>query len=306
MQSRLSLCYTRFMKVLIPKLSGFCPGVKAAERSIFDEIEEHPDDSHSVLGMMINNSKYISYLGGHGVSTIDNTDSLEKGSTVFIRTHGIDRDLQNRLKKDYRLIDLTCRNVKRVQMIIREHSDKGAFVFITGKKSHPEVLGLQSYGRHTLIFETEADIKNFISQPMINGDAFNPSDFSEIFVTSQTTGSRKLFTSAIASIRDKWPEASIDSFDSICPVTEKKENEALLLQQKADISFVIGDPLSSNAGKLYTILRKADTRTWFIQDVNELKTLGIDFNSIRTALVVSSASTPMFVETGVVDYLKNI
>ena len=149
----------------MPKLSGFCPGVKAAENRIFNEIKDHPEVRHSVLGMMINNSKYISYLDKNGVSTADKPESLQSGDTVFIRTHGIDRSLQNKLEMDFRLIDLTCRNVKKVQMIIEKHSELGAAVFITGKKSHPEVLGLQSYSQHTKIFETEDEISDFISNP---------------------------------------------------------------------------------------------------------------------------------------------
>ena len=294
------------MKVLVPKLSGFCPGVKAAENRIFNEIIDHPEVRHSVLGMMINNSKYISYLDENGVSTADKPESLQSGDTVFIRTHGIDRSLQNKLEMDFRLIDLTCRNVKKVQMIIEKHSKLGAAVFITGKKSHPEVLGLQSYGQFTKIFETEDEIRDFISNPELNGREFNPRDYSELFITSQTTASRRLFTSAIELMKKKWPDAVIDSFDSICPVTEKKEKEALRLQKEAEISFVIGDPLSSNAGKLFTILKNADERTWFIQDVEELKGLELDLGSIGTALVVSSASTPRFVEDKVVNFLENL
>ena len=294
------------MKVLVPKLSGFCPGVKAAENRIFNEIIDHPEVRHSVLGMMINNSKYISYLDENGVSTADKPESLQSGDTVFIRTHGIDRSLQNKLEMDFRLIDLTCRNVKKVQMIIEKHSKLGAAVFITGKKSHPEVLGLQSYGQFTKIFETEDEIRDFISNPELNGREFNPRDYSELFITSQTTASRRLFTSAIELMKKKWPDAVIDSFDSICPVTEKKEKEALRLQKEAEISFVIGDPLSSNAGKLFTILKNADERTWFIQDVDELKGLELDLGSIGTALVVSSASTPRFVEDKVVNFLENL
>ncbi|HAK45045.1 MAG TPA: hypothetical protein DCO79_03885 [Spirochaeta sp.] len=293
------------MNVLIPGLSGFCPGVKNAENRIFDALNSDPTDSYTVLGMMINNRKYIEYLKEKNIETVDELSSIKKGTTVVIRTHGIDRKLQSSLSDDFNLIDLTCRNVKRVQEIIKDHSERGAMVFITGKKSHPEVIGLQSYGMNTLILENIEELDEFIFNPELGGRRFNPGDYSEIFVTSQTTGGRKLFESAIEKISRKWPDAVIESFDSICPVTEKKEVEALSLQSDADISFVIGDPLSSNANKLFKRLKDSDSHTLFIQDVSELKDLNIDFSKVKTSLVVSSASTPQFVESEVIEYLRS-
>ena len=52
-------------------------------------------------------------------------EKLKQGSTVFIRTHGIDSRLQKDLSAEFNLVDLTCRNVKRVQMIIKEALRQG-------------------------------------------------------------------------------------------------------------------------------------------------------------------------------------
>ncbi len=294
------------MIVKLPKHSGFCPGVKAAEKRIFSELREHPDTDYAVLGHMINNRKYIDYLTAHDVITIENPENIDDESTVFIRTHGIDRDLQEELSKSHNLIDLTCRNVKRVQEIIDRYSNEGAMVFITGKRIHPEVIGLKSYSRKSFILESEDELDKFIRNPVIDGSIFNPDAFSGIFITSQTTGSRKLFDSVITKISRKWPEAGINIFNSICPVTSKKEHEALVLQEETDISFVIGDPMSSNASKLFSILKEADEATWFIQDAEELKKLNLDFSGCKSALVVSSASTPDFVEKEVIAFLESI
>ncbi len=291
------------MKVLVPRLTGFCPGVKAAEKRIFSEIKNSPQKKLSVIGMMINNRKYIEYLKENNIQTIESADNIPDDSTLFIRTHGIDRETQSRLLQNHNLIDLTCRNVKRVQKTIKIHSEKGQTIIITGKKSHPEVTGLKSYGSEVFVIETPEELENFLSNLKIDGTAFNPASVSGIFITSQTTGSRTLFESAIEKIRSRWPELTVESFNSICPVTEKKENEALEIQQEVDISFVIGDPLSSNAKKLYRRLSESGRKTFFIQDVHELKELDIDFSGLESALVVSSASTPDFVEKEVVKYL---
>ena len=96
----------------------------------------------------------------------------------------------------------------------------------------------------------------------------------------------------------------VEEFDSICPITTNKEKEALEIQKKVDITVVIGDPLSSNANKLYSILLSANPSTYFVQDLDHLIELGLPLHSFSTAQVVSSASTPEFVEGEIISYLQ--
>lgn len=294
------------MHVLIPRLSGFCPGVKQAERKLFEACQAEPPGTIAILGLMINNRRYIDYITRKGIRTVEDTEGLPEGSPLMIRTHGISRFEEERLKKRYRLFDLTCRNVKRVQLKIRQESERGAFVLITGKKSHPEVKGLESYANHFRILETEADREEYLSESRRRGTPLPSADYTSLFLVSQTTGSRSFFEETIAMIEEAWSEIPHSYFDSICPITNRKEREALQLQKEADVSFVIGDHISSNANKLYQKLRDGNDRTYLIQDLKELKTLQIPLSRYRTALIVSSASTPEFVEQEVTDYLSAI
>ena len=295
------------MLVRVPKLSGFCPGVRIAERRVFSELETRKEDSGLyILGMMINNRNYIKHLTENGVKTVDSVDSIIPGSSLFIRTHGIKKELETVYDKDFRLIDLTCKNVKKVQLTIEEKAGENAFIIISGKKTHPEVIGLKSYGNDTLVIENEEDLNFFITEKTVEGQAFKPDNYSCIFITSQTTGSRVFFMHLLNKIKETWPEIEINYYDSICPVTERKEIEASELQKDVQISFVIGDRLSSNATKLFTRLYNSDTNTYFIEDLIELKKLKINLSSFDSALVVSSASTPSFVEKEVVEYLESL
>lgn len=294
------------MNVLVPRLSGFCPGVKNAEKQILTQIKQEPNYHYSVLGMMINNKNYIKYLESINVYTINYLKEAKPNTIIFIRTHGIDRFFQKEIESNFETIDLTCRNVKRVQEIIKKHSDNNAMIFITGKINHPETIGLKSYAKDAIIFETIKDVELFLKNPTINGNVFNPHKYLEIFITSQTTGDKNIFSFCKNKIKEKWPQVTINSFNSICPITEKKEKEALLLQKQANISIVIGDTLSSNANKLFNILKNGDDNTFFVQDKKELEKLKIDFSNNKTALVVSSASTPSFIENDIVSLLKSI
>ena len=285
------------MNVLVPALSGFCPGVKAAEKKIFAEKKQMDDKPIFIPGMMINNRSYISHLEAKGVITVETTDDIPQGAAAAVRTHGLNRHIERTLAETCSLLDLTCVNVKKVQNRISKASEDGAFTVISGKRSHPEVLGLESYADNSVVIESEDDLDIFISGKL------KP---ARIFITSQTTCSRKLFELTVSRIRTAFKDADISVFDSICPVTEKKEAEALELQKKADISFVVGDRLSSNANKLFNILKSADERVFFIKDLDDLLGLKLDYRGVENAMIVSSASTPEFIEKEIVEYLESV
>jgi 4-hydroxy-3-methylbut-2-en-1-yl diphosphate reductase len=249
-----------------------------------------------VFGNLINNKRYIAILESRGIRTIQNLDELVGGAIVVIRTHGIRREHERIIREKNRVLDLTCRNVKKVQLKIREHSESGFFALITGKKTHPEVEGLISYADEGEVIETEGDLLDFLARKTMPG---------RIFITSQTTGSRSVFEQTCAAVKARQP-ALVEIFDSICPVTELKEHEALRLQAEADVSFVIGDTLSSNAAKLYRILSGGEKQAWFIEDLEGLLKLNLPLERYKKALVVSSASTPYSIEEEIRRYLEKI
>ena len=290
------------MKVIVPKRSGFCPGVKHAEKKLFKTKNVEGNTPIYVYGYMINNSNYIKYLEENRIYTVESPEGLPEGALVVIRTHGIDRRVEAELRKRFDVIDLTCPNVKRVQLKLQEESDKGALVVITGKKTHPEVLGLVSYAARAEVIENEEDLARFIEWCKSHREEVC-SRFSKIFVASQTTGSRNLFVRVLTEVRSSCnSDIPVEEFNSICPITANKEKDSLKIQKRVNVTFVIGDPLSSNANKLYTVLKNADPSTFFIQDAEELKSIAL--SGYKVAQVVSSASTPEFVEEAVISYLE--
>jgi len=295
------------MKLLIPRLSGFCPGVKYAEKILFQKRKNKAQIPIYVYGYMINNRKYIDYLKKFNILTVMAINKIEKGTHVAIRTHGINRNEEKYLQNHFQVIDLTCKHVKRVQLKIKEYSDQGYYILITGKKDHPEIKSLASYSHDYFIIETHKDLKVFLKKGKKLFHQINKPEYLSIMVVSQTTGSRELFETTIASVKQKWGQnIKIVVFDSICPVTDKKEKEALKMQKQAEISFVIGDKLSSNANKLYKTLKRKNKNVFFIEDIKELKSLNLCLANYNIALVVSSASTPMFVEKNILAYLEEL
>jgi len=291
------------MEVVVPRSSGFCPGVKAAEKRLFAEMACH-DGRISVYGNLINNSRYIAQLSSKNIFTVKRIDELPPGELVAIRTHGIARNEEAALRARNEVLDLTCANVKKVQLKILEHSERGLYVVITGKRKHPEVIGLESYAERGSVIETEADLEALVLRlpPELGSSGCHG-----VFVVSQTTGDRDFISRAIEALRPVVGSGrEFSYFDSICPVTSLKEQEALALQETCDASFVVGDRESSNAARLYERLARKDGRTFFVEDLEALKGLGLGLGSFRRALVVSSASTPQVLEDEIVAYLRAV
>ncbi|MGL4561278.1 MAG: 4-hydroxy-3-methylbut-2-enyl diphosphate reductase [Brevinema sp.] len=285
------------MEVLIPKTSGFCPGVKRAEDGVFS-LKKH-QEKVNLHGPLIHNQNYITMLEQHNIKSVA-IDELSDGDTLVIRTHGISRHEEAMLADKFVLKDLTCPIVKRVQKRVEKASLEKAFVIISGKEDHAEVQGLVSYATHFIVIENKEKLVRFLTQY----EDIIPQDIQKLFIISQTTHSRPFFEYLCHEISLCITKFPVEIHDTICPVTENKEKESLLLQEMVDFTIVIGDPHSSNSKKLYQMLKKDDT-VIFTQNLVHLKEIKQNWDHINKVLVVSSTSTPVFIEKEIVEYLEN-
>jgi 4-hydroxy-3-methylbut-2-enyl diphosphate reductase len=224
---------------------------------------------------------------------------------MAIRTHGLDRDVEDGLRERFEVIDLTCSKVKRLQLRIQEHSEAGFFIVITGKRSHPEVQAHVSYAADSFVIENQDDLESFLQNAGGVRDVLNEKAYKKIYIVSQTTAPRRLFTEAVEAISRRLPYR-VESRDTICACTSEREAEALKVQTGVDVTFVVGDRISSNANRLYETLRAHEERTYFVQDLDELKSLKLPLSRFKVAQVVSSSSTPEFTEREIVGYLETI
>jgi 4-hydroxy-3-methylbut-2-enyl diphosphate reductase len=282
------------MDIIVPNLTGFCPGVKRAQTKLF-ALKNQTAKSIYVLGHLIHNRNYIENLEKQGIHTVQSVDEIPPGGHGVIRTHGIPKDLEIKLAKKTAILDCTCGKVKKIQNIISEHSGRGFFVVITGKKDHPEVRGLKSYAAQGIVVESVQDIQKEID--------ILPK--GKVLLISQTTADRKLFDDVRTFLTEILEKTEVTAYDSICDITVRKENEALRLQAAADAAFVIGDEISSNAKRLYSTL-KQNGRVYFIHSAADLRTTTFPFKDWRSVMVVSSASTPDYIEAEVIAYLQNL
>ena len=236
--------------IIVAENCGFCFGVRRAVEIVY-ELRKKTDKRIYVIGELIHNDVFIERLKNDGIFCIEkeHIDSLlpeRDNIIVVIRTHGVTKQLSERLVADgFEVVDATCPFVKRIHKIVDENSSDGSTTLIVGDKNHPEVVGIQSYAHaKTEICSDDEECSDFV-----NNEGRNLSN--KLLLVSQTTGNNEKYVNCQKVIKKVYTNAKI--FDTICNVTENRQNEAKRLAGQADVMCVIGGTKSSNTRKLYDI-----------------------------------------------------
>ena len=146
--------------IIVARNAGFCFGVRRATDTV-EELIKNKEENHIVctLGKLIHNEEYNNYLKENGVLELD-PDGLVKiiaeseadtRITAVIRTHGITKDIQEKLQtstegaKSVTLIDCTCPYVKKIHKLANESTLAPSELIVIGQREHPEVRSIISY-----------------------------------------------------------------------------------------------------------------------------------------------------------------
>lgn len=78
--------------------------------------------------------------------------------------------------------------------------------------------------------------------------------------------------------------------NTICTVTENRQNEVYELSKNSDVMLILGSNTSSNTKKLYDISKSNCQRSYLIDDVESFK--NIDLSNVNTLSICAGASTP--------------
>ncbi|MBO6052542.1 MAG: 30S ribosomal protein S1 [Clostridia bacterium] len=297
------------MKITVAEHAGFCFGVRRATGALEAELHragEHPEEHRTIctLGRIIHNDYYIDRLHAQGVREISRSDVDDvirradggEAITVVIRAHGELKPIVDRLEDcaarnpAFRLLDGTCPYVKKVRQIARENSGEGAVFLLLGNESHPEVEGILSCASGERAVFRDADAL----ETLVTSE--NSAGFCEkrIAVAAQTTQKLTEWKKSINFVKRVYTKAKI--FDTICSVTELRQEETARLAAGSDAMIVIGSPDSSNSTKLYEIARALCPNTIFLTDPGEAKDAAARIRQavppISNLSITAGASTP--------------
>lgn len=283
------------MELLIGKTAGFCFGVERAVEGATSELKKEKEIF--CLGEIVHNKEVIKDLKKQGLKFI--SDLNDGKNKVIIRAHGVEKNIYEKAKeKGIELIDLTCPKVLKIHKIVQEYAQKGFYIFLIGKKEHPETVGTVSYcGENVYIIEDSETVDDAIEN-------FNNKKSDKVLVICQTTFSLSEYQKIIKSIVSKIDNhIEVEIKNTICSATKLRQEETTELASKVDAMIIIGGKNSSNTNKLYEISKKF-TETFIVENKKE-----INFQQMKKYKkigIMAGASTPKKSIEEIVEILQSM
>ena len=271
------------MSVRVAKSAGFCFGVSRA----VELVEKAAQEGRKVatLGPIIHNRHVVDKFEKMGVRVIDTPEEALPGETVIIRSHGISRAVYERLEaQKVEIIDATCPFVKRIHTIVSRASEEGRLPIIIGTPTHPEVEGIAGWCGDCRVFQDVSELENWVKSEKISRDL-------AICMVSQTTSTESLWKLCGEFAKKQFTNLKI--FDTICRATEYRQSEAAELSGVCQAMVVVGDPKSSNTGRLAMICQEHCDKVFLVDNAAELK--AEDFSGVTDVGITAGASTPAWI-----------
>ena len=290
------------MEIHIAENAGFCFGVERATKELERELaaaKELDGKRHVItLGRIIHNERYIEKIRQMGAEEAEPDDidriiaMAEEGEEIslVIRAHGERADILERLERcsenhpNLKILDCTCPYVRKVRDIAKKNSGEGKVFILIGAHDHPEVVGIMSCASgEKLVFKNAEELSLWIS-------ANKTVELQKkiVAIAAQTTQKISEWKNCIEIIKKYYTNALI--FDTICSVTEKRQQETFSLASRSDITIVIGSMHSSNSRKLWEIAGSVCSRVYFINDKDACR--DIKFSPEQKISITAGASTP--------------
>ena len=265
------------------KSAGFCFGVSRA----VELVEQAARDGKQVvtLGPIIHNRHVVDKFRDLGVGVIDAPEQAQPGQTVIIRSHGVAKEVYTRLEQQgVEIIDATCPFVKRIHGLVSRSEEEHRLPVIIGTRAHPEVEGIAGWCSHCMIFENAEELQKWVETQKISKD-------SAICMVSQTTSTEFLWKTCVNFAKKQFTNLKI--FDTICRATEYRQSEAAELSSRCQAMVVVGDPKSSNTGRLAMICREHCGKVFLVDSAADLR--AEDFRGVTDVGITAGASTPEWI-----------
>jgi 4-hydroxy-3-methylbut-2-en-1-yl diphosphate reductase len=285
------------MEVIKISPRGYCYGVVdamvIARNASLDKSLPRPI---YILGMIVHNKHVTDAFEQEGIITLDGKnrkdilDQVDKGTVIFT-AHGISPEVRELAKKKGLVtIDATCPDVTKTHQLIEDKVKEDFQIIYIGKKGHPEPEGAVGVapGKVHLV-ETEKDVEELtIHHP-------------KLIVTNQTTMSQWDVLHVMEKVQEKYPHVEVHK--EICMATQVRQEAVAEQATQADVTIVVGDPMSNNSNRLAQVSEEiAGTTAYRIADISEL-----DINWIKdakTVAVTSGASTPTPITKEVITFIE--
>ena len=270
------------MQIIRAKTAGFCFGVDRAVKLTYDLLAQ--GRKVVTLGPLIHNAQVVADLEEKGAVTCPDIDAVPDGYEVIIRSHGVPRTVYDKIStRRLAYHDATCPFVAKIHKIAMEADKIGALLLVAGDADHPEVQGIVGH--------TTGPVRVFADLEQLQKLLPELLQQESIYVVAQTTFRVESWENCKGFLKKECTKAKI--FDTICRATEYRQSEAAELSEICQAMVVVGDPKSSNTGRLAMICREHCGRVFLVDNASELRPE--DFRGVSDVGITAGASTPAWI-----------
>lgn len=261
-------------QVIVADKAGACFGVERAIELVRAAAENAEGDVFT-LGPLIHNPRVVDELEHAGVHVASSVDEAA-GGTLILRTHGVKPSEQARAEEVCsEVVDATCPFVKKVHRAVERLTRDGFEVVVVGEKGHPEVDATLAHADG--------------SQAIADADEARSAELgSRVGIVVQTTQTTSNLADVVSVIDDGSREVEV--VNTICEATSQRQGSAAELASHVDAMVVIGGRNSANTTHLAEICSGRCSRTYHIEDADELDPSW--FEGAATIGITAGASTP--------------
>jgi 4-hydroxy-3-methylbut-2-enyl diphosphate reductase len=292
-------------QLLLPKVFGFCRGVKRALVMADRAVQAHQGQAKRLflLGQIIHNPWVNAHFVAHGVRILSGgeLEGLDRlitpGDCAIIPAFGVPLPVERRLRAiGCEIIDTSCGDVRRLWAWADRASGEGYAVLIFGRAQHDETVvtksRLEESGGKYLVVGNLKQAQIFCD--MIAGRR-GPGEFSRAFDPQVTNAQRidpflrlaqvsqtTMLYDETMELRELVRGSFIEHFGeadlagrllfqpTVCRATQARQAAAVdLCRQGCDLIVVVGGFGSSNTRHLYEVARKFSP-AYFIEDARAI------------------------------------
>jgi 4-hydroxy-3-methylbut-2-enyl diphosphate reductase len=286
----------------LPRVFGFCRGVKRALAMADRAVRDHPADGGRLvlLGEIIHNPWVNDYFRGRGVGILPHDEifrvevHVTANDLAIIPAFGVPLDVEHKLREiGCQTVDCSCGDVIRLWRWSERAVAEGFGVLIFGRALHDETVvtksRLAAAGGKYLVVETLDQAHRLAEQPtderfrelfgpdQTNADDLDP--FGHLALVSQTT----MLYSETAAVQQIVREAFVKRFGAdqagqrlrmqpaVCQATQNRQDAAVeLCRGGCDAVIVVGGFGSSNTRHLHALAAQY-APAWFIEDATAIR-----------------------------------
>ena len=268
-------------RVLLAAPRGYCAGVDRAVVTVEKALELYGSPVY-VRKQIVHNVHVVASLESKGAIFVDETDEVPEGKTVVFSAHGVAPSVHKEAAvRNLKTIDATCPLVTKVHHEVRRFAAEDAEILLIGHHGHEEVEGTAG--------EAVGQVR--IIDGLDGARRVVPTPGKKLVWLSQTTLSVDETLSAVAILKERFPDIQDPPSDDICYATQNRQEAIKAISTKADLVIVVGSQNSSNSVRLAEVALEYGAKAAHLIDyAQEIQEHWL--NGVETIGLTSGASVP--------------